>query len=561
MPSEQAIFDNIFQYTAEDLVKYIREGITTFDRLCDSNNTNGNFSADVRREVKYILENSDEPDWQKACEINTADSYQTYLDDHPDGAHRDEARNLKQEALIRQADAVREEEIRRANAAREEELRKVNAEAEQAWALADKNSKEALQQFVNSFPACSYADEARDLLRQLQLDEFMGVGIEALKTRIKDIETDKRVMQKEITIVNLILDEVEKRRITKADFLEALKDDHNLVNSGVIRTLFDKNFIALDDFVDIGIDRAFIEAMLRHEMPQQFMVPIPISSINRESTEIYFWGIPSSGKSCALGAILSVADNGRVAMSMAKDSTCQGYGYMIRLATLFRDDGKIGVLPEGTSIYSTYEMGFNLHSFEKYVHPITCIDLAGELVRCMYKYDAHEDLTQEEAAALQTLTDVMVNNRSGNRKLHFFVIEYGADDRMYEGLAQRQYLDAALQYINRTNIFQRDTDGIYLLISKVDKAKLHGAELQQELRRYISDRYQGFYNGVKTICEQNQINGGEVGIIPFSLGEVCFQDYCRFNANAATSVVKLILDRTGRKKTGMFSSIINAFKR
>ncbi len=550
MPSEQAIFDNIFQYTADDIVKYIRAGITTYERLCDPNNTYGNFSADVRRQVKYILENSDEPDWVKACEIHTVESYQTYLDDHPDGIHRDEARLHKQQLFDKQAEV-----------AREKELKKANAEAEQAWTQVNRASKEELQQFVNAYPDSLHVNEAKDLIRDLDLGSFLGVGIEALKKRIKDIETDKRVMQKEITIVNLILDEVGKRHITKDDFLEALKQDHNIVNSGVIRSLFDKNFIALDDFASIGIDKAFIEAMLKHDMPQQFQVPIPISSINRESTEIYFWGIPSSGKSCALGAILSVADNGRVAASMFKDSTCQGYGYMIRLATLFKDDGKVGVLPEGTSIYSTYEMGFNLHSHDNYVHPITCIDLAGELVRCMFKYDAHEDLTQEEAAALQTLTDVMVNNRSGNRKLHFFVIEYGADDRMYEGLAQRQYLDAALQYIGRTNIFQRDTDGIYLLISKVDKAKLHGAELQQELRRYVNERYLGFYNGVKTICQQNQINGGEVGILPFSLGEVCFQDYCRFNASAAEQVVKLILERTGGERQGCLYNILKIFKK
>ncbi len=550
MPSEQAIFDNIDQYTAEDLVKYIREGLTSYERLCNPSNTYGQFSAEKRKQVLDIMQNSDEPDWNAACLANTVEAYQTYLNDHQDGRHRDEARKRKQLALAEQANA----ELQQAQ-------QQAYGESEQAWALVDKNSKDALKQYADNYPKSPFADEARNILRQIQLDEFMGVGIEALKKRIKDIETDKRVMQKEITIVNLILDEVDRKHITKDDFLEALKQDHNIVNSGVIRSLFEKNFITLDDFALIGIDRAFVEAMLRHDMPQQFQVPIPISSINRESTEIYFWGIPSSGKSCALGAILSVADNGRVALSMSKDNTCQGYGYMIRLATLFNDDGNIGVLPEGTSIYSTYEMGFNLHSHDKYVHPITCIDLAGELVRCMYKYDAHEDLTQEEAAALQTLTDVMVNNRSGNRKLHFFVIEYGADDRMYEGLAQRQYLDAALQYINRTKIFQRDTDGIYLLISKVDKAKLHGAELQAELRRYITERYQGFYNGVLNICKQNQINGGEVGIVPFSLGEVCFQDYCRFNANAATAVVRLILDRTGRKKTGMFSSIINVFRR
>lgn len=548
MPSEQAIFDNIEQYTAEELVKYIREGITSYERLCNPTNTYGQFSADKRRQVLDIMQNSDEPDWERACQLNTVQAYQDYLDDHQDGSHRDEARKRKQ---LLMAD-VASEQMRR-----DQEFA-VN-QSEQAWLSLDQTDINAVRTFIQQYPDSPYTPQAREVFKQLQFEEFMGVDIEVLKNRIKDIETDKRVMQKDVTIVSLITTEVEKGHITKDDFIQAVSQDHNLVNSSVMRMLYNQNFLELNDFMAMGIDRAFIETMLRDEKPQQFQVPIPIVSINRKSTEIYFWGIPSSGKSCALGAILSVADNGRVALSMEKDNTCQGYGYMIRLANLFRDDGNIGVLPEGTSIYSTYEMGFNLRSNDNYVHPITCIDLAGELVRCMFKYDAGEGLTQEEAAALKTLTDVMIDNRSGNRKLHFFVIEYGADERKYEGLAQREYLNAALQYIKRTQIFQRDTDGIYLLISKVDKAKLHGEQLKQELKRYIFDRYQGFYNGVKAICQDYEINGGEVGIIPFSLGDVCFQDYCRFNANAANSVVQLILERTGRSRAGNFSRILKIF--
>ena len=102
----------------------------------------------------------------------------------------------------------------------------------------------------------------------------------------------------------------------------------------------------------------------------------------------------------------------------------------------------------------------------------------------------------------------MIDNRTQNRKLHFFVIEYGAEDRQYEGLPQQDYLQAAVQYIQRTGIFKKDTDGLYLLISKVDKAKAHGKELSEKLKDYIHENYQGFYNGLKKICRDNEINGG-----------------------------------------------------
>ena len=34
---------------------------------------------------------------------------------------------------------------------------------------------------------------------------------------------------------------------------------------------------------------------------------------------------------------------------------------------------------------------------------------------------------------LDTLTKVLIDNRSTSRKMHIFVIEYGAEDRLYEG--------------------------------------------------------------------------------------------------------------------------------
>lgn len=63
---------------------------------------------------------------------------------------------------------------------------------------------------------------------------------------------------------------------------------------------------------------------------------------------------------------------------MTLDSDCQGFDYMNRLPQCFLSNGTVCVLPEGTPTMSTYEMGFDLTDQKGLVHPITCIDFAGE---------------------------------------------------------------------------------------------------------------------------------------------------------------------------------------
>ena len=49
MPSKQAIIDNIEEYSAVELVQYIKDGIVSFNELCEE--TEGYFLASVRKEV------------------------------------------------------------------------------------------------------------------------------------------------------------------------------------------------------------------------------------------------------------------------------------------------------------------------------------------------------------------------------------------------------------------------------------------------------------------------------------------------------------------------------
>lgn len=531
MPTKQAVLDDVQFYSAEDLYQLILEGVVTFDELL--NDTEPPLAPKVRMKIQQMIDGGEEEEWQAVQNLNTESAYQSFIASHPGSHHCIEARNFilaLQNQFVAQA-------------------------FDDEWSMLDKTSKDALKNYLAVNPDSVHSNEARAILNEIILKEMSKTfDAKALEAEINRIQSDRTVAQtdSETTLIYKLLKEKwDNGRVTRSQLLEMIRVDHNLIPSGSVYSLIENGYLTYDDLLNIGIDPRFIQKLADHESLVSFTFNRPIDRINKMSTEIYFWGIPSSGKSCALGAILSVAANGRIALSMAKDNDCQGYGYMTRLAQLFQDNSQVGLLPQGTEVFATHEMGFDLEDFNHAIHPITCIDLAGELVRCMFKSDAGDPLSLEEQQSLDTLTRILIDNRSVNRKVHFFVLEYGGENRKYEGLVQKNYLDAALQYISRTRIFQNDTDAVFLMVTKVDKIGKTGAELNQALMEYImSSDYQGFYQGLKTICRVNDINGGTVEILPFSLGEVCFRDYCIFNDSAASMVVKKILDRSKGFKNG-----------
>lgn len=591
MIDKEYIFDHIAEIPAETLVEFIRQGIVTELELEDSGNTGGEYSWDKRNKVRALLSNKEPLDWEAACNINTVEAYQQYLDAYPEGAHREEARERKRELIDNPTpiptpppiptplgddwESVDKESIPALHHFIDTHPghEKINeAQGYVDWVLIDKNKpdREDLIHFINTYTRHPKIWEAQALYNIFFGITTTGgsapgdVDIKAMVKKIKNIQADKRVLNRNDVIFGLIEESLMKNfanpmsGISKSDWVNAIAQDKNLLNAAVIHQMYNRGFLSTLDFYNIGIDGEFVQCMLEDIPVQRFKQPEPLEQISRNSTEIYFWGIPSSGKSCALGGILSVANGGKVVSHMKQDNLCQGYGYMARLMQHFKTDGTVSPLPEGTATTATYEMGFDLADHKGLIHPVTCIDLAGELIRCMFKSDSGEDMSEDELQTLNTLTNILVDNRTGNQKMHFFVVEYGADDRLYEGLPQRTYLEAAVQYIDRYNIFKKDTDAIFILVSKVDKAP-GGMSRSAAAVQYLNDNYLGFVNGLKALCRRYEINGGDLEVLPFSLGEVCFQNYCRFQEAAAEQVVRKIVERSKGFKEDKWAKIKEKF--
>lgn len=568
MLDKYQIFENIGSYTAEQIVEFINQGIVTPEELERPSNTAGEYSYEVRKKVNEMLQGREPEDWQRARTVNTQESYQQYLDTYPNGQYRDEARdccNWKKALASNTKEAYQQYLDNNPSGQFREDAFQKMAETDKPsdgdWDGVDKNNFDSLNYYISTHPDSPHRMEAERLVRKLQNERGMemltDIDMAAMTKKIKNIQANKKVLNQDEVIYDMIIEALNRKNgsgICREDLIEALRQDKNMLSATVVHKLYDEGWIGYADFSKIGIDKEFVQHMLEDIPPQRFGQSAPLVQISRHSTEIYFWGIPSSGKSCALGGILSVANNGKVVSYMRKDPNCQGIGYMSRLMVQFNSDGSVGTLPEGTSTTSTYEMGFDLTDNMGMIHPITCIDLAGEMIRCMFKSDSGEDMSDDELMTLDTLTNILVDNRTGNRKIHFFVIEYGADDRLYEGLPQKTYLEAAVEYIDNHDIFRKDTDAIFILVSKVDKAPA-GIPRNEAAIQYLNNSYKGFVNRLKGVCQMNEINGGNIDVIPFSLGEVCFQNYCRFQEAAAVEVVRKIVERSAGFKSDKFNKL------
>ena len=556
MPTKISIYDNIEQYSAQDLYKYISEGIIEFEELCRE--TAGYFPADVRKELKRLIEEGGPRQRVEAPEIPME-----LPPVAPSSPVVEESAPLFEETPAVPApfnvwdEPEPEPDI---NFPPQYEYTP-EPYGEDPWPGLDKTDIDAVRGFIAANPSHNMIREANKILNSLYMATHVVKDINSLKREVNDIMTNRNVLDKGSKIFATIEEYIDKEYITTAEFLNLLGRDNNFVSSFVVKRLIDAGYFTYPDLTRVGVNRKFIDYLIEREHEEvKFPIPKPISKINKVSTEIYFWGIPSSGKTCALGGILSMAKNGKFVRNMSPDNDCQGYGYMTRLADVFKENRAVGSLPPGTAIYDIWEMGFDLEDPDGRIHPITCVDLAGELVRCMYKNDAGELLTEDEMVTLDTITNLLISNRSTNRKMHFFVLEYGGEERLYEGLDQSTYLQAALAYIKRTKIFNRDTDGVFLLFTKVDKTNLRGPELVKHLIDYTNRHYANFYNGLTAICQDYEINGGKVERLPFTLGNVCFQNYCLFDGAAAENVVKLLLNRTKGFKKTKFQKFINKVK-
>ena len=265
-------------------------------------------------------------------------------------------------------------------------------------------------------------------------------------------------------------------------------------------------------------------------------------------TEVFFWGIPNSGKTCALSTILNTAHK-RGYMQTGEGG---GLKYLHTLKNLYKTDDNIGYLLENTPDKTQY-LPFTLKKEnEKYARSVSLIELSGEVFKCFCKKNTGEALDSELEDTFQTLNDFLTD---GNRKIHFFFIDYDPTSIEQDNYTQSDYLEEASKYFTKNKIFSKSTDAIYVVITKSDLIDGYGTNdelLADNINQYIDDNFRAFDNYLNNLCRKESINAGKYEIIPFSIGDVYCKRICKINRKPAEIILNRLFERIQPQKKSIF---------
>ena len=443
----------------------------------------------------------------------------------------------------------------------------------------------ACEDYFMSFPDGEHIDHIRGWYQGLLTDYLNGLSA---KEKVKQCSSYRLLLdgfrKKDPDHSNYWSDLISRvssiAEKARKEYAKSLKDNKGKKSARQYAEMFDEAILTDTDYLEIGLSKKDVDVLKTVSGP----ISIDIEPLERERfekneyklpdncTEIYFWGLPASGKSCCISAILSTATI--KGYCGGYDAGISGNTYFERLTNIFHykkgKDGSISdnlcVLVSGTNTNSIASASYTM------IHPnlgtrrMCLIDLAGETFKSMHKVNNKQDIGDDE---LQLCLDVtksyLMDTR--NRKLHFFVVPYSEKEVIdRDGFTTLQYLQACAQYLKNNDIIKNTTDGIYIVVTKADLMECSPEEFKAKAEEYITDtnngRYSSFYNSLKILCENNGIgtSSKRIEILPFSIGEMVSSETCKFNAQGAERFIDLLCEKSYKELSKISRILSTIFK-
>lgn len=537
MDKKEKILDNCrvnggANIPTDSFVNYIRDNVVTYRELCEAG-----LKDDKSREISNILELEDDQLWMSSAQINTLQSYSDYMLNAPLGKHKDEAQS------------------------------KIDEFDDRKWADVQSTlSAILLNSYLDEFPQGKHAVEAQGLLADLPwletkrkntIDAYVqymqnnpGMHVTEAQAAIRSIQDDNEwdnacIVNKSQAYRNYLSLYPKGKHAADAQtrinsgaageqFLNALRNDPNAYSAFEIQQRVGNAVVSWEDIQQIfGSDKA--KAIRHFQMPTQLPNALAPELLQDNTTEVYFWGTPGSGKTCALGTIISSITKAGIIEPLQ----CAGLHYMNLLSNIFVGNDYC-TLPDSTNVGNIQEMIMKLTDSDNNQHKLTLIDLAGELFRSVYKKENNMPIDDENEAVLEKAMNYLRDRR--NNKIHFFVVEYGAHNKRWDGLNMSNYLSHMIQFLKKEKVFTKSTVGVYVLVTKCDKMYCSKEERPQKASEYVEQELAAFWNTLKMTCDDAAIK--DVKKLAFSIGEVFAQQLCVYDGADTNKVIDKLLTKT-----------------
>ena len=368
---------------------------------------------------------------------------------------------------------------------------------------------------------------------------------------------------------SLIEKVIGQEKDAKSKYIKELKEKKGALQAVEYAKLFDTDLLNESDLKEVGI--TYDQLNILKETRSAISINIePLDEtefadgkykLPANCTEIYLWGMPASGKSCCLSAVLSRASE--LGYCRGYDAGITGNDYFEKLTNVFKiNDGNgtvLSTLITGTNTNSIASASYTIE------HPIykkrrmCLIDLAGETFKSMRNVNNNKEINDKALKLCLDVTRSYLADKR-NRKLHFFIVPYAkpGSEKLYDGISVSQYLQSAAQYLLSNGVITNSTDGIYIIVTKVDLMDCSPLEYDVKAEEYVRTKFSSFYNGMESICKDQGIGTStkRVEVLPFSIGEMVSRELCKFKAAGAERLIELI-SKKSHKVGGFWDKILS----
>lgn len=348
----------------------------------------------------------------------------------------------------------------------------------------------------------------------------------------------------------------------KGDLLSDMKRFPFKYNREMMYDYISKNVLTMSDLVDKSdtlTDRAYSH-IKRYPRLIDEQRQLPVSTLEdpkseEGNTDIFFFGVSGSGKTCVLAGLMSLT--GQLGFRFDPKGPGGGGNYAMEL----RNYARTSMLPPQTDQNYIQVIDGEINDEENHLHKISLIEMSGEKTARFAAITKAADLDDLGPGAAALLSN-------DNNKVFFFVIdptnektvELGEGNQIW--VMQSDVLNCVSSLLSKNKDLMKKVVAVHVILTKSDTL---GDYVDQDVIQDVLNRqgYQAVLEDIKGICERYNINkqtGFHVGLYPFCVGQFMPGEVYTFDNTDSLKILRVIQKNTiPRRKRGFFETVSEWF--
>ena len=359
-------------------------------------------------------------------------------------------------------------------------------------------------------------------------------------------------------------EEAEKRILDmKGDLLNDMKRFPFKYNREDMYGYISTNALTMQDLVDdscVLTDRGYSHIKkYPHLIDEQRQLPVSrLENPHSETgnTDVYFFGVSGSGKTCVLAGLMSLT--GQLGFRFDPKGPGGGGNYAMEL----RNYARTSMLPPATDQNYIQVIDAQINDEDGNLHKISMIEMSGEKTAEFAAIENPTSLEDLGAGAAGLLGN-------DNNKVLFFVIDPTNEKNVQMGRDSNQWvmqsdvLDCVSSLLSKNPGLMKKVVAIHVILTKSDTL---GDYVDQNViqDRLTEQGYSAVLASIKAICQKYDINkqtGFQVGLYPFCVGKFMPGDVYTFDETDSLKILRVIQKNTvvERRTDGFLDSLRNWF--